>query len=136
MKFYGYFARNYISMKMFLGIVIIISGFFNDGFSQQKQTQFMQITTIESVVSGGVGRSKMVITNPDGTQEERELENLFSLTGLNFKNIKSNENHILNVLKTYAGKGWKLTSTVPLTLSPTQGGSGIFLTRYLLTKEE
>lgn len=96
----------------------------------------MQITTIESVVGGGIGRSKMVITNADGTQEERDLENLFSIAGINFKNIRSNENDILNVLKNYTSKGWKLATTVPLTLSPNQNGQGIFMTRYLLAKEE
>lgn len=115
---------------------MIISAVSANVNAQQKPSQFMQITTIESVVGGGVGRSKMIITNADGSQEERDLENLFSLTGINFKNIRSNENDILNTIKNYTGKGWKLISTVPLTLSPTQGGAGIFMTRYLLGKEE
>lgn len=96
----------------------------------------MQITTVESVVGGGAGRSKILITNPDGSQDELQLENLFSLTGINFKNIKANENNIMNTLKSYISKGWKLVSTVPLTLSPSQGGAGIFMTRYLFVKEE
>ena len=103
--------------------------------AQEKPSQFLQITTIESVVGGGLGRSKMVITFPDGTQEERDLENLFSIAGINFKNIRSNESVILNTLQAYTGKGWKLMSTVPLTLSPNQNGQGIFMTRYLFTKE-
>ena len=32
--------------------------------------QYMQITTIESTVSGGGGRSKLIITREDGKQEE------------------------------------------------------------------
>ena len=97
----------------------------------------MQITTVESVVSGGFGRSKMIITKDDGTQEESDMENLFSLTGINMKNIKSNENSILKVLKSYSDEGWKLQSTTPLTLSPNQNsGNGIFMTRYLLVKED
>jgi hypothetical protein len=123
-------------MKKLFALLIIITALNDDSFAQQKIAQYMQITTIESVVGGGVGRSKMVISNADGSQEERDLENLFSLTGINFKNIKSNENDILNTLKNYTGKGWKLVSTVPLTLSPNQGGSGIFMTRYLFSKEE
>ncbi len=87
------------------------------------------------MVGGGVGRSKMLISKPDGTAEEFELDNLFSITGINFKNIKSNETMILKTLKSYTDDGWKLVSTVPLTLSPNQGGSGIFMTRYLLSKE-
>ena len=96
----------------------------------------MQITTIESVVAGGFGRSRMIITKEDGTQEDKELENLFSMTGINLKNIKSNESVILQTLKSYTDAGWKLYSTVPLTLSPGNNGSGIFMTRYLLVKAE
>ena len=66
----------------------------------QEKMKFMQITTIESVVAGGFGRSKMIITKEDGSQEERDIENLFSLTGINIKNIKSNESNIIQVLKT------------------------------------
>ena len=105
--------------------------------SAQEKMKFMQITTVESVVSGGFGRSKMIITKEDGSQEESDMENLFSLTGINMKNIKSNETSILKVLKTYSDDGWRLQSTTPLTLSPSQNnGNGIFMTRYLLVKED
>jgi hypothetical protein len=103
--------------------------------AQEKQ-KFMQITTIESVVSGGFGRSAMVVTKEDGSQEEKSMENLFSLTGLNMKNIKSNETNILKELKTYTDAGWKIQSVTPLTLSPTQNGTGIFMTRYLLVRDD
>lgn len=103
----------------------------------QEKIKFMQITTIESVVGGGFGRSKMIITKEDGTQEESDMENLFSLTGINMKNIKSNETSILKVLKSYSDEGWRIQSTTPLTLSPNQNnGNGIFMTRYLLVKED
>ncbi len=95
----------------------------------------MQITSMESVVGGGLGRSKMLITKEDGSQEELDMNNLFSLTGLNIKNIKENESQILTVLKKFLEDGWKLQSTTPLTLSPGQNGNGIFMTRYLLVKE-
>lgn len=57
--------------------------------------QFMQVNTVESVVAGGLGRSKMIVTNPDGSQKEADLENLFSITSINFKNIKENEDKIM-----------------------------------------
>jgi hypothetical protein len=122
--------------KIFFALALFIS-LSSAAFAQENtSSKFMQITTIESVVGGGLGRSKMIITKEDGTQEEKELENLFSMTGINFKNIKSNESGILQTLKTYIDAGWKLYSTVPLTLSPGNNGSGIFMTRYLLIKEE
>ena len=97
--------------------------------------QFLQINTVESVVSGGFGRSKMIITYPDGSQKEAEMENLFSLTGINFKNIKENEDKIVKTLKSFTDDGWKVDHVVSLTLSQNDNGAGgIFMTRYLLSK--
>ena len=97
--------------------------------------QFMQINTVESVLAGGLGRSKMIITNPDGSQKEADLENLFSLTGINFKNIKENEDKILRTIKSFTDDGWKLDYVTSLTLSQNDNGAGgIFMTRYLLSK--
>ncbi len=97
--------------------------------------QFMQINTVESVVAGGMGRSKMIITNPDGSQKETDLENLFSITGINFKNIRQNEDKLVNTLKSYTDDGWKLDHVTSLTLSQNDSGAGgIFMTRYLLSK--
>ena len=117
-------------------IVLALVVVMNVDLKAQTNAKYMQITTIESVVGGGLGRSKMIISKEDGSQEERDLENLFSMTGINFKNIKSNESAILAVIKSYTDAGWKLMSTVPLTLSPAQGGAGIFMTRYLLVKDD
>lgn len=104
-------------------------------YSASAQTKFMQITTIESTVEGGIGRSKMIITKEDGSSEEKDMNNLFSLLGINFKNIKSNEADVLNVLKSYANDGWKIVSVTPLTISPSPTTTvGLFMTRYLLSK--
>ena len=97
--------------------------------------QFVQINTVESVIAGGIGRSRMIITNPDGSQQEKEMENLFSMAGINFKNIKENEDQILKTLKTYTDEGWKLDYVTSLTLSQNDSGAGgIFMTRYLLSR--
>lgn len=122
--------------KLLLALAIFIT--LSSGAVAQEQPvgKFMQITTIESVVAGGFGRSRMIVTREDGSQEDKELENLFSMTGINLKNIKSNESVILQTLKSYTDAGWKLYSTIPLTLSPGNNGSGIFMTRYLLVKSD
>ena len=97
----------------------------------------MQVTTVESVLAGGLGRSRMIITNPDGSQKEADMENLFSIAGINFKNIKSNEDKLIRMLKDYTDSGWKLEQVTSLTLSQNDSGSGgIFMTRYLLSKNE
>jgi hypothetical protein len=77
----------------------------------------------------------MIITKEDGTQEEKEMNNLFSMAGINFKNIKENDVSIMQTLKSYTDQGWKILSNTPLTLSPGTSGNGIFMTRYLLVKE-
>jgi len=79
----------------------------------------------------------MIITNPDGSQKESDLNNLFSMMGINFKNIKENEDNLIKTLKTYTDDGWKLEQVTSLTLSQNDSGAGgIFMTRYLLSKPE
>lgn len=103
----------------------------------KKSREFMQLTTVESVVAGGLGRSKMIITDPDGMQKESDLENLFSITGINFKNIKQNEDKLVRTLKHYTDAGWKIENVTSLTLSQNDSGAGrIFMTRYLLSKPQ
>lgn len=126
-------------MKKIIFAFVALLTFFQLSAQESKtetNQRFMQITTIESVVGGGFGRSKMIITKEDGSQEERDMENLFSVAGLNLKNIKSNESEIMRTLKTYTDQGWKLVQAIPLTLSPNQNSNGIFMTRYFLSKME
>jgi hypothetical protein len=98
--------------------------------------QFMQITTVESVVAGGLGRSRMIVTNADGTQSEADLNNLFSMAGINFGNIKENEDKVLRTIKQYTNDGWKIEHVIPLSLSPSGNSIGIFMTRYVLSRDE
>lgn len=128
-------------MKKYLFFTLLSIGSLSAAFAQdvQKANQkiFMQITTLESVMAGGLGRSKMIVTNPDGSQEDSDMKNLFSLAGINLKNIKSNEEKIVKILKDYSDNGWKLDHVTSLTLSPNDSGSsGVFMTRYLLSKDE
>ena len=121
-----------IKKVFFLGLFLVLGLL----FESKAQTKMMQVTTIESTVSGGLGRSKMLITHDDGKTEEQDLENLFSMVGINFKNITGNENTIMKTLKKYTTEGWRLVSVTPLTVSPTQSTNvGIFMTRYLLVKD-
>jgi hypothetical protein len=125
-------------MYLLLAIAIIFaSSVYAQEFKTETSKKFMQITTVESVLSGGLGRSKMIITNPDGSQKESDLENLFSLVGINFKNIKQNEDKVIKILKEYTSIGWKVEQVTSLTLSQNDSGAGgIFMTRYLLSKPE
>ena len=96
--------------------------------------QFMHITAVESVYAI-LGDSKLIITNPDGTQEEQDLDNIFNAVGaVKIKSIKSNELKIAQALKKYTDKGWKLEQVIPLSISPAKESNGMLMTRYLLSK--
>ena len=99
--------------------------------------QYLQMTTIESVVAGGIGRSRVLFTPSFKGTKEAQMENLFSLTGINIKNVQNNEEIIVRYLGEITADGWELIQTVPLTQTLTNAGStnqGIFLTRYMFRK--
>lgn len=130
-------------MKQFMMAVLVLLALCNSTNLKAQDTntkssqQFMQVTTVESVLAGGLGRSRMIITNPDGSQKESDLDNLFSMVGINFKNIRQNEDKLVKTLKYYTDNGWKIEHVNTLTLSQTESGNGgIFMTRYLLSKQE
>jgi hypothetical protein len=106
--------------------------------AQGPAYQFMQMTTIESVVPGGLGRSRVLFTPEWKGTKETTMENLFSLTGINLGNVRNNEETIIRFLSEMSAEGWELYQTTPLTqvLNGTGGQSsqGIFMTRYLFRK--
>ncbi len=100
-----------------------------DGLCQQ----FLQVTTIESVVPAGLGRSRMITEKPDGSIDEIKLENFFSLTGINFGNVRMNDRLITQQLEQIANEGWHLLHVTPGVYAADKS-TGIFITRYLFTR--
>ncbi|UYZ58853.1 hypothetical protein [Hymenobacter latericus] len=99
--------------------------------------QYMQMTTIESIVAGGLGRSRVLFTPEFKGTKEAQMENLFSLTGINIANVRTNEETILRYLSEATADGWELFQVTPLTQTLQNAGStgqGIFLTRYTFRK--
>ncbi|AYA38401.1 hypothetical protein D3Y59_15905 [Hymenobacter oligotrophus] len=99
--------------------------------------QYMQMTTIESIVAGGLGRSRVLFTPEFKGTKEAQMENLFSLTGININNVKANEETILRYLSEVTAEGWELFQVTPLTQTLQNTGTtgqGIFLTRYTFRK--
>jgi len=95
----------------------------------------MQITTIESIIPGGLGRSKMITTKVDGTNTEETMQNFYSLVGINFGNIEANDKDIVNKINAMEADGWELAQVSVGAQSPTKDSNqGIFLTRYLFKK--
>jgi hypothetical protein len=129
------------------------------------QAQYQVVTIVESIVPGGIGRSRMIentslidhntfttsrTEGKDSKQgdidradlkvssfKETKLLNFFSLVGINFQNIASNDAIIVSKLNEMDAQGFELafvTSGVESDAGK-QDGSGIFITRLYFKKK-
>lgn len=124
---------------------------------------FKVVTSIESIVPGGVGRSRIIenggvvdytqfttTRTKDGKEKtskdrsdvkidelkESTLVNFYSFVGINFQNIASNDAMVTSMLKKYNKDGWELIHIASAVESDAgkQDGDGIFITRYYFRK--
>jgi hypothetical protein len=129
-------------MKKYVPLLTVIVGLtalvaFTASTSSPKVVayDYSQVTTIESVVAGGLGRSRMLVNEKGGTKDEIDMKNFFSLAGINFQNINTNEQLILEKISQMNANGWELYQITPGVVSPgASGGTGLFITRYLFRK--
>jgi len=99
--------------------------------------QYFQFSTIESVIPGGIGRSRILTTDNNGQLIEKDLKNFYSLVGLNFKNIANNDQSIVERINEYSTDGWELVNVSTGSHAQTSEGNssgGLFITRYLFRK--
>ncbi len=129
----------------FFGVIILIAGKGPEAPPQSKSYDFKMITVVESVVPGGLGRSRMITTGASGSLEEVKLKNFFSLVGINFNNIKQNDVAITDKITSLYENGWELVdvtsgvySSADMSVTDSKDGAsgsssstGIFITRYL-----
>jgi hypothetical protein len=131
-------------------------------FSQEYKI----ITTVESIVPMGIGRSRMVdaqspsdfkaltTERTDGKRssqgdvkredvkidnfEETKLLNFYSAVGINFQNITSNDAVISSKLNDLAKEGWTLAFVTSGVESDAgdKDGNGIFITRYVFRRDK
>lgn len=144
--------------------LILTSLFFLFCFLQVSAQEYAVITTIESIVPAGLGRSRMISNKADlntadyttertdgktsemntvkrsdlkiDNFEETKMLNFYSLGGINFQNIASNDAMISAKLNEMAAAGWTLafvTSAVEADAG-TPDGEGIFTTRYIFKR--
>ncbi|HEY9178892.1 MAG TPA: hypothetical protein VIN07_14450 [Flavipsychrobacter sp.] len=120
--------------------LIVIAGFSFRPSPEQTQGvtyQYFQFSTIESVIPGGLGRSRILTTDNNGQLLEKDLKNFYSMVGLNFKNIATNDQSIVERINAYSNDGWELVSVSTGSHAQTSEGSssgGLFITRYLFRK--
>ncbi len=98
----------YILLSCLFTTILISLLAFKSAEDTPKRILYMQVSTIESIIPAGGGRSKMMITLQDGKQNESDLENLYSIGGINFGNVQSNERAIIEKINQLTAEGWEL----------------------------
>lgn len=118
-----------------LAVTAVFFGFKNST-KETGKVEYLQITAVESVVPGGLGRSRIIKTDASGSNlEEIKLENFYSLVGINFSNIRHNDKIITDKISDYVNEGWELqhiTTGVESGIEKT----GLFITRYLFMRKK
>ncbi|MEL6974758.1 MAG: hypothetical protein AAGL29_05115 [Bacteroidota bacterium] len=131
-------------------------------FSVNAQ-EYKVITSVESIVPNGLGRSRIVNaledknyreytsvqTEEDNTRnkskrgeirvknfEETKLLNFYNIGGIRFQNIAANDALISSMLNDMTEKGWELVfvSSAVESEGGKGDGKGIFITRYIFKK--
>jgi len=156
-------------MKNFIltGIITLASLFFASAQNQSDQIQqsyeVKVITSVESIVPLGLGRSRLISSNAerdykefssdqtegDNTRnkskrknirvkdfEETKLLNFYNVAGIRFQNIAANDAVISSKLTSMLAEGWELlfvTSAVESDAGETDE-QGIFITRYIFKR--
>ncbi len=148
-------------MKKILSLAAFL---FMAAYGTMAQSEFKIVTIVESIVPGGLGRSRIIdnqtaVNAADFTTErtdgkdskqddvkrsdikvnafqETKLVNFYSLVGINFQNIASNDAVISSKINNMLKEGWKL-SFVTSSVESDAGkddGNGIFITRLYFSK--
>jgi phosphoribosylformylglycinamidine (FGAM) synthase-like enzyme len=127
----------FAAMFAMVSTAIVLMAFTSEKKEEVKK-EYMQFTTVESVVPGGLGRSRMITTidgesNMSNKFEEIQLRNFYSLVGINFGNIRDNDRIITQKITQYTSQDWNLEQvTSGVESSPEK--TGIFITRYLFSR--
>lgn len=125
--------------------------------------EYKVITSVESIVSSGLGRSRIIDGNEEknykeftSTQteddktrnkskrdeirvkdfDETKLLNFFNIGGIRFQNIAANDAVITSKINAMVAEGWELAFVTSAVESDGGKGdsSGIFITRYIFKK--
>lgn len=146
-------------MKRILFIACLLGILAQDLIAQEYKV----ITSVESIVPSGIGRSRIIDgqeekdyseytseqTDADKTRnrskrgdirvknfEETKLLNFFNIAGIRFQNIAANDAVISSKINAMVAKGWELAFVVSAVESDAgdKDGNGIFITRYIFKR--
>lgn len=149
-------------MKFYFSTLFFALVTFNFAYAQEYKI----VTTVESIVPMGLGRSRMVdpqsaadykgftTERTDGKKssqsdvkrdeikidnfEETKLLNFYSAVGINFQNITSNDAVVSSKLTELANEGWSLVFVASGVESDAghHDNNGIFITRYIFKRDK
>lgn len=133
-------------------------------FEMNAQLEYKVITSVESIVPAGLGRSRLIASeenrdykefssertddDDDGRNkskrsdirvknfEETKLLNFFNLGGIRFQNIVANDAVISSKINAMVDEGWELAFVTSAVESDAgkDDGNGIFVTRYIFKR--
>nr|WP_238389908.1 hypothetical protein [Arenibacter aquaticus] len=133
------------------------------GSLELNAQQFKVITSVESIVPNGLGRSRIISANEDKDYkeftsvqteddnsrnkskrdeirvknfEETKLLNFYNIGGIRFQNIAANDALITSKINAMVAEGWELAFVTSAVESEggKGDGQGIFITRYIFKK--
>jgi hypothetical protein len=129
------------------------------------QVEYKVVTSVESIVPMGLGRSRIVSANEEkdykeftSTQteddktrnksdrgeirvkdfDETKLLNFYNVAGIRFQNIAANDAVITSKINTMIEEGWELAFVTSAVESDSGkgDGNGIFITRYIFKRNK
>ena len=134
--------------------------------SVMAQYEYKIVTSVESIVPMGLGRSRIIENNGDVNAEdltterndgkdtrqgsikrsnakidelkETKILNFYSLTGINFQNIASNDAVLTSKINNLVNEGWELAYVTSAVESDAgkDDGVGIFITRFIFKRKK
>ena len=147
--------------KLFIILAISLFAFMD----AKAQVEYKVITSVESIVPNGLGRSRIISANEekdykeftstqteeDNTRnksnrgeirvkgfDETKLLNFYNIGGIRFQNIAANDAIITSKINTMVEEGWELafvTSAVE-SKGAKDDKQGIFITRYIFKRNK
>lgn len=129
--------------------------------SEAQVYEYKVITSVESIIPSGVGRSRLISSNENrdyrdyttsrSTEkrnkssrtdirvkdfDETKLLNFFNIAGIRFQNIAANDAVITSKLNTMSEEGWELAfvSSAVESDAGEDDNKGIFITRYVFKR--
>lgn len=133
------------------------------GFTQVEAQEYRVVTSVESIVPNGLGRSRIVMHNENkdykeytSTQtdednsrnkskrgeirvknfSETKMLNFYNIGGIRFQNIAANDALISSMITDMVAQGWELAFVTSAVESEggKGDGKGIFITRYIFKR--